>query len=95
MRKECFFEETYFNSEDIVVHPNPTNDFIGILVGGSNEQVHFIIRDITGTTLINSSKNLENNRKVELDLSDFSNGVYFLEVTSHNVRQTSKIIKYD
>ena len=89
------FEETYFNSEDIVVHPNPTNDFIGILVGGSDEQVQFLIRDIRGTTLINSSKNLEYNRKVELDLSDFSNGVYFLEVTSHNVRQTSKIIKYD
>ena len=89
------FEESYFNSEDIVVYPNPTTDLIGVLVGGSDEQVQLLIRDIRGTILINSTIKPDTHRKVELDLSDYSNGLYFLEVTSQNVSQTSKIIKYD
>ena len=40
------FEENYFNSEDIVVYPNPTTDLVGVLVGGSDEQVQLLIRDI-------------------------------------------------
>ena len=57
---ECqgFFEETYFNSEEILVNPNPVNDVVNILVGGDDQEVQFMIRDIRGVTLINSTKNL-------------------------------------
>ena len=92
---ECqgFFEETYFNSEEILVNPNPVNDVVNILVGGDDQEVQFIIRDIRGVTLINSTKKLVNNRKVSFDLGDYANGVYFVEVISPTVIQTSKIIK--
>ena len=92
---ECqgFFEETYFNSEEILVNPNPVNDVVNILVGGDDQEVQFIIRDIRGVTLINSTKKLVNNRKVSFDLGDYANGVYFVEVISPTVIQSSKIIK--
>ena len=92
---ECqgFFEETYFNSEEILVNPNPVNDVVNILVGGDDQEVQFMIRDIRGVTLINSTKKLINNRKVSFDLGDYANGVYFVEVISPTVIQTSKIIK--
>jgi hypothetical protein len=92
---ECqgFFEKNYFNSEEILVSPNPVDDIVNILVGGNDQEVQFSIRDIRGVTLINSTKKLVNNRKVSFDLGDYANGVYFVEVISPTVTQTSKIIK--
>ena len=92
---ECqgIFEETYFNSEEILVNPNPVNNVVNILVGGDDQEVQFIIRDIRGVSLINSTHKLINNRTVSFDLGDYANGIYFVEVISPTVMQTSKIIK--
>ena len=92
---ECqgFFEKNYFNSEEILVSPNPVDDIVNILVGGNDQEVQFSIRDIRGVTLMSSIKKLDNSRKASFDLTDYPSGVYFFEVISPTVMQTTKIIR--
>jgi len=94
---ECqgVFEESYFNSEDILVQPNPTRGIINVFVGGSDQEAQFVIRDIRGATLLETTKSLSQNREVEIDLAAYPNGVYFVQVIAPTVLKTSKIIKYE
>ena len=56
--------ENYFNSEEILVSPNPVDDIVNILVGGNDQEVQFSIRDIRGVTLMSSIKKLDNGKLV-------------------------------
>ena len=87
------FEESYFNSEDILVYPNPTTSKVNIMVGGKDKEANILVRDIRGTIIKNFTQNLEGNRNVTFDISGYSTGVYFVEVVSTTVLKTAKIIK--
>lgn len=89
------FEKSYFNSEEIVVYPNPTNGKFSVIVGGRDVEAEVIIRDIRGASITNSIVDLQSDRQIDFDLESFPIGVYFIEVVSQTVKQTSKIIKYE
>ncbi|GJM32869.1 MAG: hypothetical protein DHS20C18_18700 [Saprospiraceae bacterium] len=75
----------------IDVVPNPTNGMATINIPELNADVNGIIRlsDVTGKTLLT----LENvNNSQELDLSNFSNGIYFLNFLGNSFSGTEKII---
>ena len=87
------FEENYFNSEDILVYPNPTTSKVNVMVGGKDKEANILVRDIRGTIIKNFTQNLEGNRSITFDISGYSTGVYFVEVVSTTVLKTAKIIK--
>jgi hypothetical protein len=77
-----------FSSEFISVYPNPTSsDFtVEITKGLIGEQ--FTITDYSGRIL--KTGNFDSSKQ-KIDFSDFSNGVYFIQITSRNIQQ--RIIK--
>lgn len=78
-----------FNSTKFSVYPNPSSSNVTI---SSPEVDTYSLRvmDITGKVVINKELNgLENS----IDVSSFSNGLYFFEINSGNKSETIKIIK--
>lgn len=87
------FEEQYFNSEDILIHPNPIIDNLNIMIGGADEVAEVVIRDLRGVTLDRFVQDLSRNRVSTIDMKGYAKGIYFVEVNAPTVRQTSKILK--
>lgn len=60
----------------IIVHPNPTNGNVNIL--NSRYASQYILSDIHGKPLL-FFKNIEKIKELNFDLSNYSNGVYYLK----------------
>jgi hypothetical protein len=74
-------------NEDIIIYPNPINDYLFI-----NPKDNFIITieiiDLTGRTVFKKHKNFN-----QLNLSRLNSGVYFIKIEIENGTLTKKIIK--
>jgi hypothetical protein len=68
--------------------PNPANESISIVLGG-NESALVELFDATGR-LLHSQKTAVLTGKIEINIADFSNGIYTLRVTESN-RSSSQI----
>ena len=68
--------------------PNPANESISIVLGG-NESALVELFDATGR-LLHSQKTAVLTGKIEMNIADFSNGIYTLRVTESN-RSSSQI----
>jgi hypothetical protein len=77
-----------FSQNEISVYPNPTNGLLNINSTSVIENIE--IFDMLGRQLINKSINQTD---VELDLSTFQSGVYFIKIESNGSSETRKIIK--
>jgi hypothetical protein len=74
------------NQFEVEVFPNPADDklFIGISNAAiSNEAVELKVLNLLGETLM-SKKISANSSTISIDLNDFSNGLYILEVKQNN-----------
>ncbi len=78
------------DSNDIQVYPNPFNDKIKISVKNNSGINQFRIVDMTGRIILN--KNLVG-QSVEIDLSAYSSGLYYLLVDGSNGHKIRKLIK--
>lgn len=78
-----------FNLDNIVIYPNPSNDFINIQVGQNENKMQSIeITDILGKKVFESK--FEN----KINISNLTQGVYFITLISNeNEKFTKKIIK--
>jgi len=80
---------TAFEIDDsITVYPNPAKN--QITVNAKNTINSMQLFDVQGR-IINTS--LVNDRKLDFDISSYSNGIYFLKVTTDKGIKTQKIIK--
>jgi hypothetical protein len=79
----------------IDVFPNPVTDKLLIKIRKDNlSQVEIIIRNSIGQILdITKEKNFDNNYSKTFDLSQYSGGLYFLELTIDGERTVKKIMK--
>lgn len=78
-----------FEAGQFSVYPNPTNNIVNIELKNSNiETVQ--VNDVLGKSVF--SKNAGSTH-AQVDLSNLSNGVYFIKVTAAGAQQTFKIIK--
>jgi 1,4-alpha-glucan branching enzyme len=87
------YYEELFVSEEVLVYPNPTPDWTQVYVGGIDSNVRITIRDISGTIYKSSDYQIPSNRVVELDLSDYISGIYFIQLSSKTVQSNLKVIK--
>ena len=79
------------SKQGILIYPNPTNNTI-YLKSIYSRNVRFFLYDVTGKLLFNK-KLSTNNNQVQIDLSQFENGIYFLKIQLENNIISSKIVK--
>lgn len=79
--------DDFLAETDITVYPNPTSDILQV-AGNSISRIQ--VYSVTGQELVNSEYTNENS--VQLNVSDYSKGVYFLKVFTNN--QASNTLKF-
>ncbi len=91
------FENTVFQTlsnsgfvkdNSISIYPNPTNSFVNIKSENNIQTIE--LYDVQGRILV--TKMVSSNNEV-LDISNKSNGIYFLKITSEIGTKVEKIIK--
>ena len=93
--KECqgTYEETVFNSEDILLSPNPATNTTNLWIGGNDEEVSVSMFDNAGRLIWIKDNNITNSRSIDLQVSNLRPGLYYIKVDSKTVRQTAKLVK--
>ena len=93
--KECqgVYEETIFNSEDILLSPNPAVNNTKLWVGGNDENVNLSMFDNSGRLLWTKTKELHSGRNVNIGTTNLKAGMYYIKVESETVRKTAKLVK--
>ncbi len=71
------------------IYPNPTHSSISILSSSDIMEVRLL--DLKGSTLLQQT--ISNGKEIMVDLSDFGNGVYVLQVFNKQGCNTKQIIK--
>lgn len=89
------FEKNYFLSESVQLYPNPANHKVNLLVGGSDSEVSFVVRNIRGQVMTKFSRQFDANadRNIVVDLQSFSSGLYFVEIRSDKINKTINFSK--
>lgn len=88
-------DEASSKSNRFRIHPNPVNDQISVSYLGDEEKVVTLdVYDITGRKLISKANQHFQNSFVELNVSNFVSGVYFINVINgKDVNERFKFIK--
>ncbi|WP_290696500.1 T9SS type A sorting domain-containing protein [Lacinutrix sp.] len=73
---------------NIKIYPNPVTDVLSV-EANNQDTLNYSIYDITGKKLVKKSMTSQDN----IDVSNLSNGVYFVQFTSKTAKQTLKFIK--
>ncbi|MBL4625823.1 MAG: T9SS type A sorting domain-containing protein [Flavobacteriales bacterium] len=77
----------------MVVYPNPNNGIFNVeLNTNSKAEYSFTVRNVIGQTVSMDSETINGNYVKTIDLSNQTDGIYFLTVKSTNSEQTAKII---
>jgi hypothetical protein len=88
-------KDVWFNNNKSIatVYPNPNNGIVYIVSSQTNKKIQQILMmDLQGK-LIKSINNIDEST-FQLNIEDLANGVYFLDISYKNEKQTVKIIKY-
>jgi subtilisin-like proprotein convertase family protein len=98
----CEFEETYtigyeilvINPEEssIFVYPNPTKDLFKIEYTNMNKGTSVKLVNITGTLMYETEINNEKGT-IEIFVSEYAAGIYFLTIENNDQNKTIKILK--
>ena len=93
--KDCqgSYEETIFNSEDILLSPNPANSISTLWVGGQDKNVSISMFDNGGRLLWTRNRDVDSSRSVDISVSNLRPGMYYLKVESKTVKKTAKLVK--
>jgi len=77
-----------FNIDNIVIYPNPSNGIFSI-ANGNNTIENIEVFDVTGKSI--KSKSSSDNST--FDISNVSNGIYFVKISANNQTTVKRIIK--
>ena len=73
---------------DVLLYPNPANNQLNIK-GLPNGNTNISITDVTGKIILTTNASLQ---KV-LDISNFSSGIYFMQLNNDATTKTLKFVK--
>ena len=93
--KECqgVYEETIFNSENILLSPNPARTSSKLWIGGDDKNVNLSMFDNAGRLLWKNENNVPSSRSIDIQVSNLRPGLYYVKVESKTVKKTAKLIK--
>lgn len=89
----CVGIEELNESIEIKLYPNPVKDILTIETEKDINQLKISLKSIEGKTLIQESSPVFIDHRYQLDLIDFSVGIYFLQVSGDGFDKTIKLIK--
>ncbi len=75
----------------ITISPNPSKGIFSINLDENKNRVHVKLFDLLGKTIL--SKEFQNIANIQLDLNDYSNGIYLLELDMDNSVLNYKLMK--
>lgn len=78
------------NDMEFIVGPNPTNGYLQLYFGNSHSQKQVSIMDLSGRVL----KTYQMMGTFNIDVSNLSNGYYFIKATDGQSSVTRKILKH-
>ena len=93
---EIYIEPTASTFEQVKVYPNPTNGELTLNYDLSIDQtVEILVRDVTGKLLYSMKQaGTIGENQANLNLSDYQNGMYLLQVTNGEQNLTRKVVKH-
>jgi len=84
--------EDFKNKVTFKISPNPTESILNLQLLSSLENGNIIVFDMLGKQILNSKININNNI-AQLDVSNISNGLYLVRVSSGGNTQVKRFIK--
>lgn len=81
-----------FENNSMAVFPNPTKGVFTVSYGNFNPQ-QIDIYDVTGKNILSIGNSDLTDNQTELNLSNVSNGVYFIKISNENGHTVKRIIK--
>jgi len=77
------------------LHPNPANNILNIsFKSDANAKYEFVFMDITGNILFKKTiKTYEHTNSANIDLTELSAGIYFLNINNNSFNKTYQFIK--
>ncbi len=85
-------EESTTLAQNVKVQPNPTTGLVMLNIDfDDNETYQYTVKDMLGREIM-AYREENGSRNIELDLSSFANGVYFIEITKGNNRFAKKVV---
>jgi hypothetical protein len=84
-------EEQKSGEFPVSVHPNPTSDLLTIILPESTQDILLTLTDAAGKQYLH--RKIATTEQAELDLSEFSKGIYFLTLETERGRTVRKIVK--
>ncbi|WP_439133081.1 T9SS type A sorting domain-containing protein, partial [Polaribacter sp.] len=87
------YSENIFISEDIMAFPNPTKGNFQLYINGKDASINYAIFDVKGRQIQASKSQLTSSRIVDINLSKFTNGIYYVEIQGETVNKSIKIVK--
>jgi len=79
--------------EEIIISPNPTNNFVNIELNCIEPLINYQINDVNGLLLFQNTSPNQVGNFLQLDFTPYPSGVYFLSMICNNQPQIYKIIK--
>ena len=87
------YTKEVFISENVEFYPNPTTDFVNLYIHGKDDTVNLNVLDRDGNRVKTSCEQIQSNRKIQVNLNQFSKGVYLIQLRGETIDKTLKIIK--
>ncbi|MFH2141852.1 MAG: CotH kinase family protein, partial [Bacteroidota bacterium] len=89
--------EVYTHSNKFLIYPNPANDFINIEIENATNELSFVnmnIYNIYGQLIFEEKyENVQNQFFQKVNVSNFSNGVYIIMISTNLSQNKIKIVK--
>ena len=76
----------------ITIYPNPTNSKSKLKIENVSGNIMIRITDVSGRVLQKIEENVNNGYETQIDLSNYSKGVYFINITTDKSQRTEKLI---
>jgi hypothetical protein len=84
----------FVSDETISVYPNPAQDDLNVDLNlNKNSEVEILVKDVTGKTILSRKNKLsQGEHKLQLETTELSSGLYFMQVRSDAVLISTKKI---
>ncbi len=83
--------ETY--GSETTISPNPTSGIVNIDLHCSSQNVNYSIVNVDGLEFKKNSSDIINDDNLQLDLTEYPPGVYFITVICENEKRTYKVVR--
>jgi hypothetical protein len=93
---ECqgVYQETFFNSSEVQIAPNPVNDFMTLFVGGEDRLISIDIFTSGGSLIHTGQFTIDSsNRTIRIPTSSFPQGSYMVNIQGATTKQSIQVIK--